>query len=286
MFSNDKRSRRSILKTGAAALAGTAAGANPLCAEPKQPGETRVVFLLGDYWHNPIMQEKNWSHILAPAGWRLMFAQASQFITPEALSQTDLFVVSRYAKTNSLGWTPDRFIEEWPEEQPFMTEERETAIIDNVRRGMGLLAVHCAVWNGESAGFMKLIGVEKPYMHTPVQPALIHKLNQDHPITKGVEPAQIAEDEIFMADLSPGENEVLFNLKGEEVKTDRAGGWCREEGNGRVVALLPGHNPHPYHLKSYKEIMWRSAHWAMKKPIQSAEFENGRPPEQTGVKGI
>ncbi len=280
------RSRRNMLKTGAVVLAGSVKASQSLFAAPKQPGETRVVLLFGDYWHNPVMQEKNWYHILAPTGWRLMFAQASHFITPEVLSQTDLFVFSRYAKTNSLGWSPDRFIEEWPEEQPFMTAGREAAIIENVRRGMGLLAVHCAVWNGESTDFMKLIGVETPHMHTPVQPALIHKLNQDHPITRGVEPAQIVEDEIFMADLLPGESEVLFNLKGEEVETDRAGGWCREEGRGRVVALLPGHNPHPYHLKSYKEIMWRSAHWAMKKAIPNTVFENGRPPEQSGVKGI
>ena len=277
MFLKKNITRRNILKTGAATLAATAAGANPLLAGPKQPGETRVVFLMGDYWHNPLTQQKNWHKVLEPTCWRLMFAQASQFITPEVLSQADLFVVSRYAATNSLGWAPDRIIEDWPEEVPFMTEERENAILENVQRGMGLLAIHCSVWNEDSKKFMKLLGVEKPYMHTPVQPAYLHKLNRNHTITKGVEPCQIVEDEIFMADLIPGESEVLFNLKGDEVKTDRAGGWCREEGKGRVVTLLPGHNPHPYHMKSYKEIMWRSAYWAMKKNIAPAEFENGRP---------
>jgi len=277
MFLKKNITRRNILKAGAATLATTAAGANPLLAGPKQPGETRVVFLMGDYWHNPITQQKNWHKVLESTGWRLMFAQASQFVTPEILSQADLFVVSRYAATNSLGWAPDRIIEDWPEEVPFMTEKRENTVVENVQRGMGLLAVHCSVWNEDSKKFMKLLGVEKPYMHTPVQPAYLHKLNQNHPITKDIEPCKILEDEIFMADLIPGECEVLFNLKGDEVKTDRAGGWCREEGMGRVVTLLPGHNPHPYHMKSYKEIMWRSAHWAMKKAIQPAEFENGRP---------
>ena len=277
MFLKKNITRRNILKAGAATLAATAAGANPLLAGPKQPGETRIVFLMGDYWHNPVTQQKNWHKVLESTGWRLMFAQASQFITPEVLSEADLFVVSRYAATNSLGWASDRIIEDWPEEVPFMTEERENAILENVQRGMGLLAIHCSVWNEDSKKFMKLLGVEKPYMHTPVQPAYLHKLNRNHPITRGVEPCKILEDEIFMADLIPGESEVLFNLKGDEVKTDRAGGWCREEGKGRVVALLPGHNPHPYHMKSYKEIMWRSAHWAMKKNIPPAEFENGRP---------
>jgi type 1 glutamine amidotransferase len=277
MHKKKRTSRRKFIKTGFVSLTASAFSPYPLLAAKKAPGEVRVVFLMGDYWHNPITQQKNWLTVLEPAGWRLMFAQASQFITPEVLSQADLFVVSRYAATNSLGWAPDRIIENWPEEVPFMTEERENIIVENVHRGMGLLAVHCAVWNEDSKQFMKLLGVEKPYMHTPVQPAYLHKLNQNHPITKDIEPCNIQEDEIFMADLIPGESEVLFNLKGDEVKTDRAGGWCREAGKGRVVTLLPGHNPHPYHLKSYKQIMWRSAHWAMKKIIPPAQFEDGRP---------
>ena len=38
-------------------------------------------------------------------------------------------------------------------------------------------------------------------MHTKIQPALLHKLNPNHPITKGVEPDNLGGDEIFSADL-------------------------------------------------------------------------------------
>ncbi len=245
---------------------------------PKKPGETRVIFLMGDYWHNPISQQKNWFYTLQPAGWNLMFAQGTQFITPEALEQADLFVFSRYHKTNSLGWSPEPFISEWPEEEVFMTAEREESIIANVKRGMGLLSLHCSVWNNEHPKFMDLIGVSKSYMHTPVQRSYMHKLNATHPITKGIEPQVLGQDEIFFADLKQ-DTEVLFNLESTEKQaTDRAGGWTHEYGEGRVVSLLPGHTPHPYHTKSYKEVMWRSAHWAMRKEIPEIQFENGRPP--------
>ena len=123
-------------------------------------------------------------------------------------------------KANSLGFSGDEVVEKRMEELPFLTDEREQAIIDNVKRGMGMLAMHCTVWNGERPKFMELLGVDKPYMHTKVQPALIHKLNQDHPITRGLESSKIVEDEIFSADLTPGRSTTLFNLQGDEQPID------------------------------------------------------------------
>ena len=272
--------RRNILKSAIASLAGTAVTANPLLASWKTPGETRVIFLVGDYWHNGVTQEKNWRDVLGPAGWNILFAQSPQFVTKEALAMADLFVVARYAKTNSLGWSPDGMVAERPEEVPFLNDYREQAIIENVHRGMGLLAMHCTIWNGERPKFLDLLGVKEPHMHTRVQPTFLHKLNQDHPISKGVEPDKLGEDESFSADLITGKSVPLYNLKGDEQPIDTTGGWCHETGRGRVAVLLPGHTQSPFHAKSFKEIMWRSAHWAMKKDIPSFIFKDGRPPEK------
>ena len=273
--------RRSMLKGGLASLGAAAVSPNPLCAVHKQPGETRVIFLVGDYWHNGVTQEKNWRHVLGPSGWRLMFAQATRFVTPEALAEADLFVVARYSKANSLGFSPDMFAGDRLEEELFLTEEREQAIIENVRRGMGLLAMHCSIWHEGRDKFLDLLGVKEPHMHTKVQPTVLHKLNQGHPITQSVGQCKLGEDEIFSADLIPGRSVTLFNLKGDEQPIDIPGGWCHDYGSGRVVVLLPGHTPHPFHQKSFKEIMWRSAHWAMKRDIRSGDFTDGRPPEKS-----
>ncbi|MBN1291162.1 MAG: ThuA domain-containing protein [Candidatus Latescibacteria bacterium] len=281
MLFGEKTTRRSALTVLLSSLGIGAITHESTFAAKKKPGETRVIFLVGDYWHNGVTQEKNWRHVLGPSGFRLMFAQGSRFVTPEALEQTDLFIVARYAKANSLGFSGDEIVEKRMEELPFLTDEREQAIIDNVNRGMGLLAMHCTIWNGESPKFLDLLGVDEPHMHTKVQPALLHKLNQDHPITRGIEACNIVEDEIFSADLTPGRSTTLFNLKGDEQPIDTTGGWCHDYGNGRVVVLLPGHNPHPFHKKSFKEIMWRSAYWAMKKDIPAYAFEDGRPPEKS-----
>ena len=81
MFFNKKSTRRKVIKAGITTLAVSAGTSKEALASKKAPGEVRIIFLVGDYWHNPITQEKNWRHVLGPAGWRLMFAQGAQFVT-------------------------------------------------------------------------------------------------------------------------------------------------------------------------------------------------------------
>ena len=238
----------------------------------KAPGDSKVLIQMGDFYHNGVMQEQSWRRVLGATDWRLLFAQSSDDLTPELLSECDLLVIARYATdtqdTNfSLGWSPETIVEHRPRAAVFMTDDQEDAIIENVRRGMGLLALHCTIWNPKKQKFLKILGVEKPIMHTKVQPAYIHRLNAGHPITAGIQPFETGDDEIFNAVMIPDASETLFYTRGEEEPIDAFGGWCREEGEGRIVALLPGHTQGPYMQRPYREIMWRAAHWAMKREI-------------------
>jgi hypothetical protein len=261
-------SRRAAVKSALAALAG-ASGA--LLAQ-KKPGEMRVLFLLGDYYHNGAMQEYAWRKVLQPTGWRLMFAQAPSFITADVMAAADLYVLCRYATSTqatniSLGWSADKIVEKRAEPEVFMTPEHEAMIVRNVRRGMGLVASHCAVWNPESRQYLDLLGVEKPVMHGPVVAARIFDLNPEHPITKGLQPFGVGIDEVFDAVMKPGQSVQLFRASQEQPKRDAISGWCREEGSGRVVALLPGHSTGPYGSRLFLSLMWRSAHWAVKREV-------------------
>ena len=226
MKSGNGLSRRAVVKNTLVALAG-ADGAAEAVAAQKKPGETRGLFLLGDYCHNPAMRPAN----------------------------------------ISLGWSPDKIVEKRPEPDVFMTPAHETMIVKNVRRGMGLVAVHCAVWNPDSRQYLDLLGVEKPVMHGPVVSARIFELNPEHPITKGIQPFNIGIDEVFHAVMKPGQHTQLFRSSQEQPKRNAIGGWCREEGSGRVVALLPGHTTGPYGSRQFLDMMRRSAHWALKREI-------------------
>ena len=278
MKSRNNLSRRTALKTGfsgISALGASAALSENVFASPKIPGETRVLFLVGDYWHNGVAQESHWRNVLSDANFRLMFAQSSRFVTPEALSQADLFVVARYAGPDSLGWSSDGTIEDRPASAPWMTDAQENALVQNVNRGMGLLHMHCSTWNPEREKYMDLVGIKKPLMHGPVQPVKIHDVNRNHPITKGIGDFDISLDENFGSELNEDETTLLYKSTGQQDnRTDNAA-WCCEKGDGRVVALLFGHIPQPFHTAEAKTLMWRSAHWALKRDIPGKTFNIG-----------
>ena len=85
-------SRRKILKTGVASLATAAVSVHGVHAalKPKAPGETKVVAVMGDYWHNPLSQETHVRTIFSSKkDWRIIFVRASRYFTPELLSDTE-----------------------------------------------------------------------------------------------------------------------------------------------------------------------------------------------------
>ena len=139
------------------------------------------------------------------------------------------------------------------------------------------------------------MGVRDMIMHGPMVNTYFFEMNQDHPITKGVKPFE-SVDEIFgmvMLDdnytplfrgrqdydivrKGAGElHECFYDVKGA-IPLDRMAGWTREVGNGRLVYLNCMSYQHVFYKKSMKEIMWRSAHWAMKKKIPDSGLIEGR----------
>ena len=261
--------RRTICRTGLAAFA---AGSATRLFSQERLRPARVLFLVGDFYHNGAMQEYSWRQLLKSTGWRLSFAQAPRFVTPEVMAAADLYVLCRYATDTqspsfSLGFSPDKIVESRPEPDVFMTAEHEAMLVQNVRRGMGLVAMHCSIWNPKSRGYLDLIGVDKPIMHGPDVPAHMYNLNQEHPITKGIEPFDVGIDEVFDAVMKPGQHTPLYRSKQEAPPRDAIGAWCREEQKGRVVSILAGHSQGPYTKKEFLEILWRSAHWALRRDI-------------------
>jgi len=265
-----KTTRRKILKTGLASLAATAVGASDAKAglNAKTPGETKIVVVMGDYCHNPIYQETNVRGIFSShKDWRLYFPRASRFFTPELLNDADLLITARYGGRDPVMWTGNGVDDTWTTGEPFWSAESARLVIDNVRnRGMGFMAVHCTIFAGER-DIEDLLGIE-PVLHQEIQPIIIKYLNNDHPITRGIDSFFINLDEQFDVIIKdPSKTTVLFRSLAVHDKRDAVGGWCLEQGKGRIVGLLPGDTRWPYEVPSYRNIFWRAAHWAMKRDI-------------------
>ena len=275
MVDNRGIRRRFLLKSGIAAAASCFLPGGLHSNIAGLSGETRVLFLGGDYYHSGIVMETHWREVLGKTGWRLMFAQSSQFITPAQLRNTDLFVLIRGEGPDSLGWSPEGIVEERPIPAQFMTDEQEEAIVENVHRGMGLLCMHSSTRHPGRKKFFDLIGVEKSLSHGPLQRIRFHSINAHHSITAGIDEFEVDLDQTGHVEVREKEVTILFRSTGMQDNREDVMGWCLERGNGRIVALLPGHLPAPAQSAQYKLMMWRAAHWALGRDIPPMEFRNG-----------
>jgi type 1 glutamine amidotransferase len=264
---NKNRQRLRPLRTAAVSLlAGktlTASDANA-AIKPKAPGEKKIVaYMGGDYGHNSIPLEMHIREIFeTKPDWRIIFVRASEFFTPELISDADLLIVSRHSRPDDIAWRAEGLVDSMEKGGQFWNDENVSAIIDNVQsRGMGFMALHntIACKRTEITDFLDI----KPIMHDEVQPLWVHELNADHPITQGIGKFYITHDEQFAAIIKSASTTTLFETTGIHDKRPAVGGWCLSRGKGRVVALLPGHAHYTYRAPEYQTIIWRSAHWAM-----------------------
>jgi len=272
MSQTRKPSRRTVLKAGfatAAAAAVPATRARAVTPEellPKTPGETRVVFLGGDYLHNFTAQEPALRGTCERAGWKFYAAHDARFITPELVRTADLLIIQRWLGPLA-GWIPGPIYEKAAPDDGYMSEELENAIVENVLdRGMGFMSLHCTIWARGRKKFTEMLGV-KPIIHGPIQPLHLHNFNQDHPITRGMKNFDLALDENFGAEIVHKNVAPLYESTGFVDKRHDYGGWCVEQGKGRVVGFLAGHTYFAYQDPNYLSLYWRGAHWAMKKEI-------------------
>ncbi len=268
MATKTRISRRSALGAGLASAAAAAFGASSAHAaiKPKAPGETKVVYLGGDQLHNGLGQRQSLRGVFAKAGWRFMATEDARYVTPELISDADLFIITRWGGAIE-GWSPEPIIEGSVPGDGYMSDELEAAIIDNVKnRGMGFMALHCTIWTPDRPKFMELLGI-RPLMHGPVQTVHLHGFNQNHPITQGITEYDLPLDENFGVEFINPNAVKLYESTGLQDKRHDNAGWCIEQGKGRIVGLAAGHTYTSWRDPTYQKMYWRGAHWAMKREI-------------------
>ena len=233
---------------------------------PKAEGETRVVYLGGDQLHNAMAQRQGIRGVLGSTGWRLLATQDARYVTPEILSDTDLLIVTRWGGAVE-GWCPEPFQEGAMPGDGYMSPELEEAIVENVvHRGMGFMALHCTCWSPEYNRFNEMMGI-KGIMHGPVQNVFMCNFNPDHPISQGIDDFVMPLDENFGVELTDPDAVSLYETIGAEDKRHDIGGWCLENGKGRVVGLVAGHTHTAWRHETYRKLYWRGAHWALRREI-------------------
>lgn len=242
---------------------------------PKASGETKVV-LVSDWneRHNGVAFELAVRDIFkTKPDWRIVAVRDTGAFAPTLLADTDLLIANRGPDADLFVLSGGGIVESPVMGASFWTSASAQAVIANIRdRGMGFLALHATADCGRT-DILRLLDIE-PVMTGEPQPVWVRNLNRDHPVTVGIGKFHIRLDEQIAAIVRSPETVILFETTGIHDKRESVGGWCRTEGKGRVVGLLPGHAAEVFEAPEFRTIVWRAAHWAMKRDIPS--YPEGR----------
>jgi type 1 glutamine amidotransferase len=147
-------------------------------------------------------------------------------------------------------------------------ELADRAIEKFVEEGGGVVALHHASAGG-SKEWIRLIG-GRFAGHI----AGTHKLNvliadDKHPITKGVQPFTI-EDEEYKHSFPDVERHVLLKFKERPEKSDQKANmdvmWTRDVGKGHVVYTSLGHGKEAWESPAWQKLVLQSICWSAGKP--------------------
>ena len=244
-------------------------------------GKPRALALIGDRYHNPdyirVSLDKVFHDLQIPIDYTIQYDQISRNL----LKNYQLFVVLRDGMIWPGGYLgPDAYTAyedylenrgAFPEAKPetWITEEQGAAIKDFVNAGNGFYALHnCSHISLSSKNYRHVMG--GAYIgHPPLRPFQVKPSANQHPITQGIQPF-IVNDEQHYVDYDKDKKNIILeaeNIDGlnyENLGAKSISGWAYDFGNGRVVFTAVGHTIHAMWAPEYLEVQRRSIKWLLK----------------------
>lgn len=146
----------------------------------------------------------------------------------------------------------------------WMTDEVQSAFVDYITNGNGLLAIHSGTASYQNTLVLRnlLGGV---FTHHPDQCPVTIEPKAGHPLTEGVEAFTLKDEHYFM-DMNDPYADVFLTSRsehGHDVHVQPAG-WKREVGEGRVAVLTPGHNLDVWLHPSFQALIVNAIRWCSK----------------------
>jgi type 1 glutamine amidotransferase len=207
---------------------------------------TRVLVLCDDKWH-PASTVRGGVEALGTEDFTFDVIENGSEWSAERMGQYPLVLL---AKSNQNSAT---------DETAWITPEVEEAFVDYVRAGGGLLAVHAGSVVAELPTLRRLIG--GAFVKHPPKCDVTVTPQGYHPITEKVEPFTVFDEHYFM---QTDDLEAHHFLTTTSEHGAQSGGWLREEGEGRVCVLTPGHTAEAWLHEEFQTLLRNSLLWCMK----------------------
>lgn len=204
----------------------------------------KTLVLCDDYWHPaPIVRQGLGA--LEGSGFQFDWLEDARQWSAARMAEYPLVIL---AKSNNVSST---------DETVWMADETQRAFVDYVRRGNGLFAIHSGTAGYLDAPLLRSLlgGV---FTHHPEQCPVSIEPVTGHPLTAGVE-AFTAQDEQYFMSISDPQVDVFLMTR--SAHGEQPAGWRRQQGEGRVAVLTPGHTLEAWLHPSFQTLLLNSLRW-------------------------
>lgn len=206
----------------------------------------RTLVLCDDQWH-PAADVQRGFAALGASQFDFEFETDGAKWLPEKLTQFPLVIV---AKANHIHSSNPA---------PWLVAGKDGAFRDFVQRGGGLFLIHGGTCYKDRPEMRRVTG--GAFLSHPEQCDVTIEPRAGHPVTAGVN-TFVVRDEHYLMALDDGGADVFLTTRSQHGV--QPAGWTRREGNGRVCALTPGHNPAVWVHPEFQKLLLNAIRWTAK----------------------
>ena len=144
----------------------------------------------------------------------------------------------------------------------WMTPKQERAVVAFVESGGGFLNLHNALGEYPASGpYLDLLG-GRYVGHGPLERFEVDVVDAAHPVTRGVTPFFVA-DEQHTPPCDLKRVHLLLRNRSDDGQT-AAAGWVREVGRGRLCHLANGHTLEALVHPMYQKLLRNAVRWCLR----------------------
>jgi len=264
-----------------ALVAGLGAAALPAKAQPRNATRPRALALIGDRYHNPdyihVSLDRVFHDLDIPIDYTMDYAGLSA----ASIKPYQLLLILRDGMIWPGGYSgPDAYnayemdlenASDFPAAKSvfWMTEDQGLAIKNFVQAGGGFYPLHNSSHISLTSKNYRDVMGGAYFGHPPLRPFQVHATQNAHPITAGMKPFIVNDEQHYVDyDKDPRyvilESENLDGLTYENRGTKSPAGWAYDYGKGRVVFTAVGHTIHAMWNPQYLELQKRAIRWLLK----------------------
>ena len=262
------------------AMAGiAAASATPAWAQTR--AKPRALALVGDRYHNPDYIRVSLDKVFHELDIAIDYTMDYASLSAALLKPYQLLLILRDGMIWPGGYSgPDAYThyetnlenaEDFPAAKPvtWIREEQGLAVKNFVEAGGGFYPLHNSSHISLSSKNYRDVMGGAYFGHPPLRPFQVHATGNAHPITAGMKPFIVNDEQHYVDyDKDPRyvilESENLDGLTYEGRGTKSPAGWAYDFGKGRVVFTAVGHTIHAMWNPQYVELQKRSIRWLLR----------------------